>query len=322
MKTTETLFSKSSGFDAKNITNKSNVQVPENVLKSIENGVSIETLDKLQKEHSLKIFKYRTQITIHGIFPEVSGFYVGGYYSIFQNKNKSIGVKLNAVDSEKRDFLQSRLKFVGFSRSIDSSRDFFTIQTVVDENNIKEVVATLKAMYDRIDETSFFGTKDLYLATSPYGRKYACLDLNINAIYQEKMQVLLDSVGYNKNEHEKQLALLEKEEKERHEKYMQEKAQCEIIAEQVLKEVIQENERLATIYTKKPLESGVYVKAIRADKFYKPTLKFQAYKVTAKNGRKQARFTYDTFKTLQEALEYSGGYSERILKREITAFKI
>ena len=320
MKKTEKLFSRASQFDAKNITNKSNVILDKSIFDTIENGISIETLDKLQNEHNLKVFKYRTQITIHGLFPDTTGFYVGGYSSIFQNKNKSIGVKWRAIDSEKRDFLQAKLGFVGFSRIGDSQKDFFAIQKSVNESNFKQIRDELKKIYDKIDESLFYGSKDLYLATSQYGTKYVCLDLNINAIYTEKMQLLLDSLGYNKIEHEKQIEILRQEEKIRHDKYEKEREEREkkrIIAKE---QVIKENERLATIYKKEVLKEGLYIKAVLP--YGRDSLEYRAYRVKAKEGRRKARWTTDTFKTLSEALAFTSGYSEHVLQKEIEAFRV
>jgi len=86
MKNLETFF-ETSNFDSKNITNKGTQVIPQTALDKIEReGATLEFLQELKAP----VFKYRTQITIHGIFAELKNNYLGGYKSIFQNKNLSI----------------------------------------------------------------------------------------------------------------------------------------------------------------------------------------------------------------------------------------
>ena len=111
MKKTEVLFEMSSKYDSKHITNANKGRkVPQEILDEIEAGCSLETLEKLLGKN-FKVFKYKTQLTIHGEFPEVSTRRIGGYSNLFQNKNLSIGVRWNAVDYEKKTKLYTLLKF-------------------------------------------------------------------------------------------------------------------------------------------------------------------------------------------------------------------
>jgi hypothetical protein len=83
------LFSKDSGFDTPKKINRSAEIVPKEILEEIENGITYETLNSI----NLPVFKYKTQITIHGLFDQLTKNYIGSYKSIFQNANKSIGIK-------------------------------------------------------------------------------------------------------------------------------------------------------------------------------------------------------------------------------------
>lgn len=83
---------------ARRITNVSGTQA--NITADeIEDGVTIERLESL----NVPVFKYTTQITIHGKLPEFSDTArPGGYNSIVRNQNGSIGVRYVALDGEKK----------------------------------------------------------------------------------------------------------------------------------------------------------------------------------------------------------------------------
>jgi len=73
-------------------------------IEQIIEGVTIETLEAL----AVPVYQYGGQITIHGLFPDLpANLRVGGYKSVFKNKNQSLGVKYGAIDSEKKRLLQS-----------------------------------------------------------------------------------------------------------------------------------------------------------------------------------------------------------------------
>ena len=83
----EDLFSEDSEFDKKNILNRApNSIVSPKVLEEIENGITIEQLNKL----NLPVFRHLTQITIHGKLNELQNQRIGGYKDLFQNKTQSI----------------------------------------------------------------------------------------------------------------------------------------------------------------------------------------------------------------------------------------
>ena len=70
-------------YDSKNITNKGTNNTKKDALNEIETkGVTLEFLNELKAP----VFKYRTQITIHGLFPELTNNYLGGYKTCFKIK--------------------------------------------------------------------------------------------------------------------------------------------------------------------------------------------------------------------------------------------
>lgn len=89
------------------------------LLALIENeGLSLESLDKLK----LPVYKYQTQVTLHGLWPETQG-YCGGYKQLVTNKNQSIGIRYNAIDSAKKIELVKKSRYskmVGFRNSTET----------------------------------------------------------------------------------------------------------------------------------------------------------------------------------------------------------
>lgn len=80
MKVIESLF-ETGVYDSKNILNKSDKVISQSVLENIESeGITSEILDTL----GVPVFKYKTQITIHGLFPELMVNYLGVIRTYFR----------------------------------------------------------------------------------------------------------------------------------------------------------------------------------------------------------------------------------------------
>ena len=77
--------------------------------EAIECGVSIEEL----REIGVPVFRYETQVTIHGHLPDVSSGRVNGYKSLVKNGNGSVGVKYSAIDGEKKKLISNACKALG-----------------------------------------------------------------------------------------------------------------------------------------------------------------------------------------------------------------
>lgn len=184
------LFTKDGKSDSKHILNTTKKIVPNDMLERIERGITLEDLDVISKSYD--VYKYQTQITIHGLFGELKNNYVAMYKNIFQNKNKSIGIRWNAIDCKKRLRLFERLgEILGFRTVYNSQELFCWIIRDYNEQNLKE----LRTIYDRIDSDLFIGRKDLFSAVYYY-RKIIVLQLNINAFYERDFdKIILSACG-------------------------------------------------------------------------------------------------------------------------------
>lgn len=145
----------------------------------IENGIEIETLEKL----NVPFYLYGGQITIHGNLPDFQKNTVNGYQSIFKNKNGSIGIKYTAIDGTKKSIISKALCYCkkgNFSYQSDSQETL--------------LVKSVKTREDAIKELSNFpecyvGSK--YGIIGMYGGIYVVID--IRAVYHRDLFKL---IGY------------------------------------------------------------------------------------------------------------------------------
>lgn len=75
---TEKLFDKSYNYDKKYKLNTTNKVLPKSILESINNGITIEQLYLLLSK-GYDVYKYATQITIHGKCDKLTNETVGYY---------------------------------------------------------------------------------------------------------------------------------------------------------------------------------------------------------------------------------------------------
>lgn len=194
MKNIETFF-ETSNFDSKNITNKGTKIISQTTLNKIESeGATLEFLQELKAP----IFKYKTQITIHGIFPELKNNYLGGYKSIFQNKNLSIGVKWNAVDYAKKKVIYNTITRYckGWSISKNSTEYFIykTSKYFTNKEEYKLLLESTKADLKHIDNKLFFGNCGVYLSQSLYSGYFLVTYVNIGGILQNNVNKCIENI--------------------------------------------------------------------------------------------------------------------------------
>jgi len=210
-KETECLF-RQDEFDSKKKLNRSDKKIPLEMLENIEKGITSEQLDKFK----VPVFKYGTQITIHGIFPNIEhSIIVGGYKRIFQNKNKSIGVKYEAIDYEKKKRIYRAFSHLyGFTVSHDS-REYcvYKMIQVKDKEDAMLKKEENQPLLDRI--TIRFGSKQMYFARiNFYGqiRHYLVIVVHINAIYESEMATFfLETFGKTEMQINDEIRLAEEE---------------------------------------------------------------------------------------------------------------
>lgn len=191
----EKVFDAESEYASKHKLNTCNKVVSQELLDKIEDGCSLETLEEVSK--GFDIFKYRTQITIHGLFPELSTRCIGRYVNIVQNKNKSVGIKYNAIDHEKKERLYRLICDCTEYRITENSTTFHISQWIKLDTSSEEAFKApiMKAVdeINKIDRKLFYGSVHVYILRGLF-RTYAVKELNIKCFYERNFKTIVEQV--------------------------------------------------------------------------------------------------------------------------------
>jgi hypothetical protein len=200
--------------DKKNKLLKSDARLTEDEVRRLDSGeLSIEDLDRLFAKKA-RIFRYRTQITIHAVFPREVESRVNGYAHLTNNKNGSVGVRYGAIDESKRRRLSRFLTYEGFLYVRDSSHhDFIHSKTFSDREEALGYIAELKSKYDYGALRSLiYGNIDIY-GYAAWGRYYVQLVITVNAIPEKNIPEFLRLLGCKSEE---EIAEIEKRKLDEH----------------------------------------------------------------------------------------------------------
>lgn len=195
MKTVENLFgSDTRSYDNKHINNVSSKRISESIINDIEkNGITSEMLDNL----GLPVFRYRTQITVHGKFPDGCDVRVGGYKNLVKNQNSSLGVRYTAIDRRKKSYLYSLVCFVSNnywmvedSSTAYSLRHIEKIESKEQYDNLMAIAKTISnKMKDRV-----YASVNAFVAKSCFGGLYGVISINIMAIYEKDIKLAFHTI--------------------------------------------------------------------------------------------------------------------------------
>lgn len=183
------------------------------LLNTIENGITTEFLNTLETD----VYYYKTQITIHGIFEDFFNPYL--YKLIFQNKNKSIGVKYVALDLLKKQRIERCIRENGWHcKSSTSDFYFYKDERVKDENEAIEIAKRFKAEMERVNKELFTGNFDIYFWKSCLGGIFCSIELRINSILECNVSKVIEQLGGITEQEYKERRIKEREEYEKEQK--------------------------------------------------------------------------------------------------------
>ena len=189
----EHLFERTSNFDNKNILNKSNYIINHETINLIENNnITLELLDDLLK--NTKVFKYKTQITIHGQFPDIR--VIQFYKNIFQNKNKSIGVRYNAIDIKKKKHISKIVYKLDKYKVYSSASEFYLYKSslLADRSELTDKYNEYKLISDKIDTDLFNGGIEIEAGYIHYYGYMIQLKVIINSIPENNVNKLISNL--------------------------------------------------------------------------------------------------------------------------------
>ncbi len=182
-------------YDAKHINNVSTKTISKSIINDIEeNGISSEMLDKLK----MPVFRYRTQVTIHGIFPDGCEIRVGGYKNLTKNGNGSLGVRYTAIDRSKKRELYSLSQYAtpDFWRIEDNSEYYALYHQ--ERLETPEQYKVLKDKAEQINKalsSCAFAVVSAYAARSLWGGIYGVIFINISAFYKKDFEQVFRAIN-------------------------------------------------------------------------------------------------------------------------------
>jgi hypothetical protein len=184
----EQLFSADALCDSKHKLNTTNKQIPLSVVSEIERkGLTIKS--------GYDIYKYKTQITLHGICEVLSQKgRLDNYKCLTLNKNQSIGIRWIAIDRLKKREIVNKLRYFGWS-NVDSSTELFPSKCKrysSREEAINQCIEWNKEL-QRLDKSLFFGDYSIYIGY--YYSWYACCDMHINGIYAKNVDKVIEQLA-------------------------------------------------------------------------------------------------------------------------------
>ena len=176
--------------------------------EQLETGVTLEQLEAL----NVPVFRYATQITIHGRLPDFNASSrPAGYKAVFLNQNGSVGVRYSAIDAPKKLLLvracraaKSVWKANNTSLGLEIGQTF----SVRNENDREAAKAAALAALRSVPVSLFFGQAFAYAL--PFRAGYG-VGVFVGAIPAAELFPLI--AFFSKIESEPQLVALEAQNK-------------------------------------------------------------------------------------------------------------
>ena len=220
-------------FDTPKKLNRSTREVPQGIIDALEAGDF--TSEQLQMfvsstgsdqtslpidgyANKLPLFYYRTCITLHGSWPEISRTRIGGYKNVIQNQNGSVEIRWSAIDAKKVHEIVRTLRKIDspWGYSENSSTRAFYIQKPITAQNFEQVRAELEPLAKKAVELPIYGYVNLYRAQTPWGAQYLVLQVTPLAIHTDDVErVTLFFAGMSYQEVQQKIAEHDAQEIER-----------------------------------------------------------------------------------------------------------
>jgi hypothetical protein len=183
-------------IDTRKVTNRSDVTVPRVIIEGIESkGITTEQLVGFAKD--FPVFFYKTQVTLHGLFPTSMSANSHGYKNLIVNQNRSLGIRYSAVDAEKKIRLAKFCKPCGV-HSYRSSTVFYLARGFRDDTQNVITKELVLANYAKATEWVKTINKDLFtgcIVTGhvPYTGEVFVL-LHVNSLPEANVVPLIENL--------------------------------------------------------------------------------------------------------------------------------
>lgn len=167
-----------------------------------QEGLTIELIRNHIPSH-VPIYAYKTQITIHGIFPEKYESTICKYKNCILNQNKTLGIKYNAIDVKKKIALGETLRLISTRFDIHAPALWHNSNGIgfrIEFDSLER----MKEKYDQIDTTLFHGRKIGYKrVTKNYGRTSYGVEIDLGLIEEHTTWAIITNwTGINQQQYE------------------------------------------------------------------------------------------------------------------------
>lgn len=314
----------SHNVDKRKKVNRSDKTISEQTLNVVRNeGITSEMLNELD----VPVFKYLTQITIHGDWEGLQRNTIGGYKWLFTNQNGSLGVKYNAIDFDKKKRIYEALQHVGW-RVRKTSNEFYAFKTAEVAGNKRKALDNGRELINqakKINTDYFIGGVQANLLHARFIGYVVELRLSVNAIYDKDVKRLIENVT-DKTVEEIQQIKEEKERKREQERLEQQrewdrKAKRAEERRKKLREKLDNHGRLE--HMDEVLDDGFYIEIDVSDFSPDTDYPFKVNQLYKKGRQKLYRNETKTFKSIDEAIEYADeGGSSHLFGRNKQRFEL
>lgn len=236
----------SSAYDNKHINNLApDKNIPYSVIENLNKvGMTLENIDHLTSE-GFPVCKYKTQVTVHGICPELKHEYIGGYKCLTVNQNQSLGIRWVGIDTDKKKRIGAIANKIAYVKEKDENNiatyHYYRDSTVTSlrlvickvsykgwipyvPDKAKEIAEEFIKTVNDSTKGLFFGyahtitTKETFFKPALY-----CVDIVILGIYEKQIETFIRKVyGLSESEYKAKLARFDELEAEYKEKRRQE----------------------------------------------------------------------------------------------------
>lgn len=188
-------------FDTPKRKNRSEIAIDDSVITEIsQKGLTFERLLELKK--NLPIFTYKTQITVHGVPKDFDYLTLAGRKWVFQNQNKSIGIKYGAIDVQKKKRIKQAVNSVGFGATIGPNGLMVNKLIETSKEHAKsDLEKTREQFHKQLDLKSFLGKGQVGLV-SLWGQLYVLVNVIVYAIPEDSIEGFLEAFGVTKEAEE------------------------------------------------------------------------------------------------------------------------
>lgn len=220
----------SSAYDSKHINNLApDKKIPYSVIENLNKvGMTLENIDHLTSE-GFPVCKYKTQVTVHGICPELKHEYIGGYKCLTVNQNQSLGIRWVGIDTDKKKRIGAIANKIAYVKEKDGNNiatyHYYRDSTVTSlrlvickvsykgwipyvPDKAKEIAEEFIKTVNDATKGLFFGyahtitTKETFFKPALY-----CVDIVILGIYEKQIETFIRKVyGLSESEYKAKLA--------------------------------------------------------------------------------------------------------------------